>query len=86
MHPKTKTTLRYLAATLFISAGISHFLKPKSFQAIVPPSLPNPKALVIISGIAEIAGGTGLLIPKLRRPAGYGLIALLIAVSQPTST
>lgn len=33
-----------------------------------------------ISGIAEIAGGIGLLIPRLRRAAGWGLIALLIAV------
>lgn len=35
---------------------------------------------MIVSGLAEIAGGVGLLIGPLRRPAGWGLIALLVAV------
>ena len=47
---------------------------------IVPPGLPSPQALVLISGIAEMAGGLGLLVPRLRAAAACGLIALLIAV------
>jgi uncharacterized membrane protein len=46
----------------------------------MPPFLPWPKVLVEISGVAEIAGGIGLLLPKFRRAAAYGLVALLIAV------
>jgi uncharacterized membrane protein len=42
--------------------------------------LPDPLLLVRISGACEIAGGIGLMIPRLRRPAAWGLIALLIAV------
>ena len=61
-------------------AGIGHFVKPDTYEKIVPPYLPNPAALVIISGVAEIAGGIGLMIPRLRRAAGWGLIALLFAV------
>jgi uncharacterized membrane protein len=67
-------------AILFISAGITHFAKPDIFVHIVPPFLPYPLALVLISGFFEIAGGLGLLVPTLRRAAGIGLIALLVAV------
>ena len=71
---------RWLAALFFILAGINHFLKPDFYAQIVPPAFPSPKILVLISGLAEIAGGLGLLIPRLRRAAGWGLIALLLAV------
>lgn len=57
-----------------------HFTHEKFYTAIVPRSLPNPKALVQISGVAEIAGAVGVVIPGTRKLAGKGLIALLIAV------
>ncbi len=69
-----------ILATLFTIAGINHFANPEVYRRIVPPYLPAPSLLVIISGIAEIAGGIGLLIPSLRRPAAIGLLALLVAV------
>jgi uncharacterized membrane protein len=47
---------------------------------IVPPFIPAPLAMVYLSGLAEVAGGIGLLIPALRRAAAWGLVALLIAV------
>ncbi len=72
--------LRWLAGLFFCLAGINHFLKPDFYEQLVPPLLPSPNILVIVSGIAEIAGGLGLLIPSMRRLAGWGLIALLIAV------
>lgn len=71
---------RYLLALLFIGAGITHFTSPEKFVRIVPPYLPAPLLLVYISGIAEVAGGLGLLLPATRRLAGWGLIALLVAV------
>jgi uncharacterized membrane protein len=64
----------------FIAAGAMHFVRPAMYVQIIPPQLGNAPMLVAISGIAEIAGGLGLLIPKTRRVAGIGLIALLIAV------
>src|ERR1700679_666550 len=72
--------LRWLAAGFFLLAGINHFLIPGFYQQIVPPGFPSPKTLVIVSGLAEIAGGLGLLIRPMRRMAGWGLILLLIAV------
>lgn len=67
-------------AILFVGAGVMHFVIPRSYAAITPPWVPYPLEAVYLSGIAEIAGGIGLLIPRLRRLAGIALIALLIAV------
>lgn len=75
-----KLLVRFLVALLFIGSGIAHFVDPQPFVSIVPPYLPWPLELVWISGGCEIAGGVGLLIPKLRYWAGIGLVALLIAV------
>jgi uncharacterized membrane protein len=72
--------LRIIAAVAFVLAGLNHFRNPTFYQQIIPPSFPNPAALVVISGLCEIAGGLGLLVPWLRRWACWGLIALLIAV------
>ena len=60
--------------------GALHVLKPDLFVKIVPPVLPWPMGLVYLSGFFELAGAVGLLIPRFQRAAGYGLVALLIAV------
>jgi uncharacterized membrane protein len=75
-----RTILRWLASIFFVVAGTFHFLKPEMYLQIMPPYFPAPQLLVAVSGIAEIAGGGGLLIRPWRRAAGWGLIALLIAV------
>jgi uncharacterized membrane protein len=71
---------RLAAGAIFLTSGTLHFAKPEIFRAIVPPTLPNPAALVAISGFAEIAGAVGLWIPATRRWASLGLIVLLVAV------
>ncbi|MDQ2799002.1 MAG: DoxX family membrane protein [Armatimonadota bacterium] len=75
-----KLILRLLLAAFMIFAGVSHFRHPDPFVKIVPEYLPNPKALVAISGFFEVLGGVGLLVPRVRRPAAWGLIALFLAV------
>ncbi|MEO8881428.1 MAG: DoxX family membrane protein [Gemmatimonadaceae bacterium] len=74
------TWSRLLLAMLFVFAGIMHFVAPEPYAAIVPKWLPNAPLLVVISGIAEILGGLAVLLSHTRRLAGWGLIALLIAV------
>ncbi len=71
---------RYLLAAAFIVAGANHFLNPAIYLSMMPPWLPIPEELNLISGAAEIAGGIGVLIPRTRRAAAIGLILLLIAV------
>src|SRR5436190_639283 len=75
-----RAVLRWLAAAFFVAVGVKHFLNPVFFRQIVPPALPHPALLVVVSGVCEIAGGVGLLFRRLRRAAGWGLIALLVAV------
>lgn len=69
-----------LLAVFFIAAGSNHFLHPTFYVRIVPSWLPVHALIVQISGCCEIFGGIGVLIPRLRRFAGIGLIALLLAV------
>ena len=64
----------------FINAGITHFTNLPFYLSIMPPSLPLHKEAVYISGFFEVIGGIGLLIPRFRKIAGWGLFALLIAV------
>jgi uncharacterized membrane protein len=75
-----RTLSRYLLAAFFIAAGANHFLNPHIYLSMMPPWLPAPGALNLVSGAAEIAGGIGILIPRLRRSAAIGLILLLLAV------
>lgn len=70
----------YLLAAFFVVGGSMHFVLPATYAQVMPPWLPAHAALVAISGVAEIAGGIGVLLPALRRAAGWGLIALSIAV------
>ncbi|MDQ2897204.1 MAG: hypothetical protein M3Y09_16440 [Actinomycetota bacterium] len=71
---------RDLAGPVFVIAGALHFVMPRVYRRIVPPYVPAPMAMIYASGVAEIAGGAGLMIPSRRRLAGWWLIATLIAV------
>lgn len=80
MPPIRRKIALVAAALLYVTAGVLHFRYPGSYVKIVPPFMPQRLAMVYVSGMAEIAGGIGLLIPPLRRAAAWGLVALLIAV------
>ena len=77
---KLRTALRWLLGIAMILAGANHFLNADFYVAIMPPYLPWHRALVLVSGVAEVALGAAVLVPRLKRPAGWGLIALFVAV------
>ena len=64
----------------FLGAGALHFLRPRIYEAIMPRYLPAPRELVYASGVAEIAGGAGMLHPRTARPAAWWLIATMVGV------
>lgn len=68
----------YVMATLYIAAGINHFLKPKMYLRIMPIYLPNHKLLVFLSGIAEIFLGIMLCIPLAKNISLIFIIIMLI--------
>jgi uncharacterized membrane protein len=71
---------RTAVGLLFILAGTLHFIVPGYYEQIVPRYLPAPSVLAALSGVAEIAGGVGLLLSRFRQAAGIGLMLLLVAV------
>src|SRR3954470_4844774 len=67
-------------AALLLASGAMHFVKPQSFEAMVPKQLPSRRALVYASGALEIVCGVGLFVPRTRRVAGLASAAVLVAV------
>jgi uncharacterized membrane protein len=68
-------------AVMFCFTASAHFnsMRPDMI-AMVPPFVPNPAFMVTLTGICEILGAIGLLLPMTRRLAGIALIAMLLAV------
>jgi uncharacterized membrane protein len=75
-----KTVLRWVLIVFMTAAGINHFVSPSAYTAIVPAALPAHLTLVYVSGVAEVLGGLGLILPATRRLAAWGLVALFIAI------
>ena len=67
----------YIMAAIYILAGLMHFVKPKIYLRIMPNYLPNHKALVFWSGVAEVLLGVGLCIPIFKVISIYGIITML---------
>lgn len=77
---RLKRPLLLVMGPMYVVAGVFHFLVPGLYVQIVPPVFPAPLALVYLSGLAEVAVGIGLLIPRTRRYAAWATVALLVAV------
>lgn len=67
--------------TWFMVGGIGHFVLPGFFVSICPPWVPEPLAVVYLSGVVEIALALQLLPRRTRGWAGYALLALIVAVT-----
>ncbi|MEM6336554.1 MAG: DoxX family protein [Bacteroidota bacterium] len=67
-----------LLAILFVAAGVYHFVNPAFYVRIMPDFLPAHETMVWLSGVFEILGGIGLLVPATRTFAAWGLIAMLL--------
>lgn len=76
----TRFVMRCLMSAFYLAAGILHLKSPHGFVLIVPASVPWPETVVWLTGLAEIAGGIGLLIPQLRYAAGIGLALYAVGV------
>ncbi len=77
-----RTLVRFLLAALFLTAGVIHLRDPELFLPIMPPWIPFHLACVRISGVFELLGGIGLLVPlrPIQFVTGWGLVLLLVAV------
>ncbi len=78
---KKREILKWLFGTLFVLAGINHFLHTEFYVSIMPPYLPWHTPLVYVSGVAEIMLGLMLFVRRIERLAAWGIIAVIIAVT-----
>jgi uncharacterized membrane protein len=77
---KRKTFFRILLAIFYLIAGIAHLRSPATFLAIMPSWVPFPDMVIALTGIAELAGAIGLMVPRLRYAAGIGLALYALCV------
>ena len=77
---RVRTGFRWLLAAFSFLAGIAHLRSPVGFLTITPDWVPLPEAVVAFTGVAEIAGAIGLLVPRIRRAAAIGLAAYAVCV------
>lgn len=71
---------RLVLALAYFAVGVVHIKSPDGFLPIMPDFVPYPRDVVIWTGAAEIAGAIGLMIPRLRRAAAWGLAAYAVCV------
>lgn len=64
----------------YVAAGVNHLLNPEWYLRMMPPYLPAPDLLVLVSGLLEMVGGVAVFVPRFRSAAGWGLVLLLVAV------
>ncbi|SCL61387.1 DoxX family membrane protein [Micromonospora chersina] len=75
------SALRIGLALMFVLTGSAHFLSRRAdLIAMVPPRLPRPDLLVTLTGVLELAGALGLLLPATARAAAAGLALLMLAM------
>ena len=77
---KARAAVAVVLGAIFMVAGSMHFVRTEFYLRMMPPYIPAHLLLVQISGVCEILGGIGLIVPATRWIAAMGLIALLIAV------
>ena len=75
------TCLRLALAGMFLLTASAHWGKRRpDLIAMVPPAFPRPDLLVTVTGLFEIAGAIGLMLPKVAPYAALGLSLMLLAV------
>lgn len=67
-----RAIMRWLMIVLYLVAGIYHLRSPEAFLPIVPDWVPLPRDTVLLTGVCELAGAAGLMLPRFRYAAGIG--------------
>ncbi|WP_172438796.1 DoxX family protein [Sphingobium yanoikuyae] len=67
-------------ALAYAIAGAAHLTRPAGFVAITPHWVPEPQTVVTLTGIAELVGAVGLMLPATRRAAAIGLALYALCV------
>ena len=76
----SRRVARWILVLIYLIAGIAHLRSPGGFIAITPHWVPYPATTIWLTGLAELAGALGLMVPRLRRAAGIGLALYALCV------
>lgn len=77
---RSRVVARLILIVAFLAAGALHLLVPGPFVGITPAWVPFAPVVIALTGVAELAGAVGLMIPRLRRAAGMGLALYAVCV------
>lgn len=69
-----------LLVGVFTTSGVVHLVKPQVYEPLMPAFVPAHRAVILGSGVAELACAAGLLSPRTRPAAGWASAALLVGV------
>jgi uncharacterized membrane protein len=69
----------YLQVVFYLTAGINHFWHPLSYYGLIPPYLPRPGVINLMTGMFEILFSSLLFFPATRKLGAYGIILMLVA-------
>ncbi len=69
---------QYILGVIFVIAGINHFRKPKLYEKIIPPYIPAPSSMVLLSGIVEMILGFMLMNKNTQTEAAWGILVLMV--------
>lgn len=75
-----KRLARCALALFYGAAGALHLARPEAFLAIMPDFVPWPQDVILLTGLCEIAGAAGLMLPRWRKAAGLGLALYALMV------
>lgn len=77
---RTAAIARLTLAPLYLLAGVVHLLRPDMFAPLMPTAIPAPHTVILLTGVAEIAGAAALFVPRLRALAGVMLALYALCV------
>jgi uncharacterized membrane protein len=76
----TRATARWLLILAYLAAGVVHLWRPAVFLPIIPHWVPLPREVTLVTGVCEIMGAIGLMMPRFRRAAGVMLALYAVCV------
>lgn len=80
LYPRTRAVLRGALAVAYAGIGAVHVTRPDAFLPIMPGWVPDPRDVVLATGVCELAGSVALMTPRLRRAAGWAFAAYAVCV------
>ncbi len=73
-----KLNLFFLSG-FYVFAGVNHFINPQFYYDLIPDYLPFHELINVVSGLAEIILGIGVIFQKTRKWSSYLLVTMLIS-------